>query len=181
MLCSSQFFSFSVSDLFLGSGAIEKLRKLIGVGPLTEHGARIKRNITGATFSLPSRLLKAQLFVDRVQPNALAPYLNPLYEMFFRADEPEKIQLIIDQAYVDTAELREYDQVLHALLKQVERRFDTQPIQTDRSREYTLTPELSRYENDMGAQGRLHLVIGSRGAGKSLFIARFFSHLLPYR
>jgi hypothetical protein len=53
---------------------------------------------------------------DRVKPNVLAPYLTPLYEMFFRAEDPEKIQLILDQAYVDTAELREYDQVLHVML-----------------------------------------------------------------
>jgi hypothetical protein len=100
--------------------------------------------------------------------------------MFFRAEDPEKIQLILDKAYVDTRELREYDNVLNSLLKQVERRFDhTQPIQTDKKREFTLTPELARYESDKDNQGRLHLIIGARGSGKSLFIARFFLHLMP--
>ena len=107
--------------------------------------------------------------------------LTPIYEMFFRAEDPEKIQLILDKAYVDTAELREYDNVLHAMLRQVERALpaDYRTIQTDRNREYTLTPELGRYEGDISSHGRMHLVIGSRGCGKSLFIARFFSHLIP--
>jgi hypothetical protein len=79
------------------------------------------------------------MFLDRVRPNSLAQYLNPIYEMFFRAEDPEKIQLILDQAYVDTRELREYDNVLHSLLRQVERKLENyQRIQTDRSREYTL-------------------------------------------
>jgi hypothetical protein len=66
---------------------------------------------------------------------------------FFRAEDPEKIQLILENGYVDTAELREYDQVLHALLRQVERSHDLyQTIQTDRDSEYTLTPELTRYQ-----------------------------------
>jgi hypothetical protein len=101
--------------------------------------------------------------------------------MFFRAEEPEKIQLILEKAYVDTAELREYDQVLHALLRPVERGLPTQyrTIQTDRHHEYTLSPELDRYSSDIASRGRIHLIIGSRGSGKSLFIARFFSHLLP--
>ena len=115
-----------------------------------------------------------------MKPNALAPYLAPVYEMFFRAEDPEKIQLILDQAYVDTAELREYDLVLHAMLRQMERTSDYRTIQTDRHREYTLTPEIGRYgDGEASPGGRLHLIIGSRGAGKSLFIYRFFTHLMP--
>ena len=93
----------------------------------------------------PASRLSSQLFLDRMKPNALAPYLAPLYEMFFRAEDPEKIQLILDQAYVDTAELREYDLVLHSMLRQIERTSDYRTIQTDRHREYTLTPEIGRY------------------------------------
>jgi hypothetical protein len=136
----------------------------------------------GAVTQLkPANFISPQLFLDRVKPNALAQYLTPLYEMFFRAEDPEKIQLILDQAYVDTAELREYDHVLHAMLRQIERALPNEyrTIQTDRKHEYTLTPELDRYEGDISSRGRMHLIIGSRGSGKSLFIARFFSHLIP--
>jgi hypothetical protein len=100
--------------------------------------------------------------------------------MFFRAEDPEKVQLILDQAYVDTAELREYDLVLHSMLRQMERSSGYRTIQTDRHREYTLTPEIGRYdEGEAISGGRLHLIIGSRGAGKSLFIYRFCMHLMP--
>ena len=174
--------TFSISDLLIGTDAVARLRDLIGSKRLSEEARKAKKAVSGAAYTRPIRRLPAQMFVDRVRPNSLAQYLNPIYEMFFRADDPEKIQLILDQAYVDTRELREYDNVLHSLLRQVERKLDNyQPIQTDRSREYTLTPEIARYESDAGAEGRLHLIIGSRGSGKSLFIARFFSHLLPDR
>jgi hypothetical protein len=56
----------------------------------------------------------------------------------------------------------------------------SQTIQTDRQREYTLTPELARYQSDIASHGRIHLIVGARGSGKSLFIARFFAHLIPH-
>lgn len=177
---STEFKKFSTTDIVVGAQAMLDLRALIGVRKLSEHAARTKASLAVSNYISPRHLLDSQMFIDRVKQNSLAPYLQPLNEMFFRAEDPEKIQLILDKAYVDTRELREYDTVLNSLLKQVERRFDhSQPIQTDRKKEYTLTPELSRYQNDLSGGGRLHLIIGARGSGKSLFIARFFSHLLP--
>jgi hypothetical protein len=178
---SNEFSSFRVSDLVIGSRKLNELRALAGAAKLRSFGERTKRSLLSAKCETASNRLNPQLFIERVRPNALAPYLSPLYEMFFRAEDPEKIQLILDEAYVDTAELREYDAVLHTMLRQIERALpaDYRPIQTDRKREYTLTPEIDRYEDDISARGRMHLVIGSRGAGKSLFVARFFAHLLP--
>lgn len=172
---------FNVSDLIIGSEKLRELRSFLSVKRLEEHGSRLKQTTRTSAYLAPSSTLNPQLFLERVTPNALAPYLAPLYEMFFRSEDPEKIQLILDQAYVDTAELREYDQVLHAMLRQIERALpaDYKPIQTDKKREYTLTPEIDRYEEDVSTRGRMHLIIGSRGAGKSLFVARFFKHLLP--
>ena len=173
--------TYSVSELLIGSFKLEQLKKILGVVPLSTVGERHKRRNNAATLLKPANAMNAQLFLDRVKPNALAQYLTPLYEMFFRAEDPEKIQLILDQAYVDTAELREYDEVLHAMLRQIERALpgDYRTIQTDRKQEYTLTPEIDRYEGDISSRGRMHLIIGSRGSGKSLFIARFFAHLMP--
>ncbi|MGC2413059.1 MAG: hypothetical protein WA459_10240 [Stellaceae bacterium] len=171
---------FSCAELQVGTALLTRLRALMGTLPLNDHAIRILRAISRVSFTTPARDLGSQLFVERVRPNALAPYLNPLYEMFFRAEDPEKIQLILERAYVDTAELREYDQVLHTLLRQIERTHDLyKTIQTDHEREYSLTPEITRYQSDIGSHGRMHLIIGSRGSGKSLFIARFFSHLIP--
>ena len=170
---------FSVTDVVIGSNALAQLKELVGAAALSRIAERIKSSLTARSYITPASLLPNQLFLDRVKPNALAPYLAPLYEMFFRAEDPEKIQLILDQAYVDTAELREYDLVLHSMLRHIERSYDYRTIQTDRHREYTLTPEIGRYEGEAVSGGRLHLIIGSRGAGKSLFIYRFFTHLMP--
>ena len=52
---------------------------------------RIKASLTARTYRTPARRLSSQLFLERVKPNALAPYLTPVYEMFFRAEDPEKI------------------------------------------------------------------------------------------
>jgi Type I restriction enzyme R protein N terminus (HSDR_N) len=171
---------FSVTDVVIGSDALAQLKELIDAAALSRIAQRIKSSLTARSYTTPASRLPVQLFLDRVRPNALAPYLAPLYEMFFRAEDPEKIQLILDQAYVDTAELREYDLVLHSMLRHIERSYDYRTIQTDRHREYTLTPEIDRYdEGGAISGGRLHLIIGSRGAGKSLFIYRFFTHLMP--
>lgn len=169
----------SVGDLFIGSSKVEKLREAFGIQRLTSSVEKLRR-ITTAAYFRPAQFLDPQLFVERIEPNALAPYLAPLYEMFFRSEDPEKNKLILDRAYVDTAELREYDQVLHAMLRQIERSLpsDYRTIETDRNQEYTLNLELGRYGEDISSKGRMHLIIGSRGSGKSLFISRFFTHLL---
>jgi hypothetical protein len=149
--------SFAVSDLVVGSARLDELRKKVGVQALSAIGAKHRKKIAGSSQTKPAKLLNPQMFLDRVKQNSLAPYLTALYEMFFRAEDPEKIQLILDEAYVDTAELREYDQVLHSMLGQIERALpeDYWTIQTDRKREYTLTPELGRYEDDT-TRGRPH-------------------------
>jgi hypothetical protein len=173
--------TFLVNDLVVGSIKLQALAKKLGVERLSYIAERHKKQTTPIDQIKPSKFLNPQLFLERVKQNALAAYLTPLYEMFFRAEDPEKIQLILDQAYVDTAELREYDQVLHSMLRQIERALpgDYRTIQTDRKHEYTLTPELDRYDGDINSRGRMHLIIGSRGSGKSLFIARFFAYLMP--
>ena len=172
---------FPCDQLLIASTLLATLKTRIGPDILSSHAARTHRAMSRPKYTEPARFLGTQLFLERVQPNALAPYLTPLYEMFFRAEDPEKIQLILQRAYVDTAELREYDQVLHSILRQEERKHGvlSHTIETDRKREYTLSPELARYQGEIGSHGRLHLIVGARGAGKSLFIARFFTHLLP--
>lgn len=171
----------SCSDLVAGSATLHRVRDLIGWSQLSEITRTFDGVLRGKSLARPMQRLRPQLFVERVQPNALAPYLNQISEMFFRAEEPEKIQTILEKAYVDTAELREYDQIIHLMLKQIERSSENplQTIQTDKKREYTLMPELNRYASDIGNHGKLNLIIGSRGAGKSLFISRFFAHLMP--
>jgi hypothetical protein len=172
--------TFSVQEIVIGSIALYELKEIVAAAGLSSIAERIKSSVAGRHYITPASRLPAQLFLDRVKQNALAPYLAPLYEMFFRAEDPEKFQLILDQAYVDTAELREYDLVLHTMLRQIERSSEFRTIQTDRHREYTLTPEIGRYDDpEASSGGRLHLIIGSRGAGKSLFIYRFFTHLMP--
>ena len=112
---------YSVTEVVIGSDALNQLKELIGVKELSRLAERTKSNIAAKHYITPASRLSSQLFLDRVKQNALAPYLTPLYEMFFRAEDPEKIRLILDQAYVDTAELREYDLVLHSMLRQIER------------------------------------------------------------
>jgi hypothetical protein len=97
---------FSVSDVVIGSDALAQLKEFVGAAALASIAERIKSSLTARSYITPASRLSTQLFLDRVKPNALAPYLAPLYEMFFRAEDPEKIQLILNQAYVDTAELR---------------------------------------------------------------------------
>lgn len=170
---------FSCAALLIGSSELEALRGLVGSTRLADLAGRTKRSVREEQFTKPASQLGRQFFLEKMPPNSLAEYLTPLYEMFFRAEDPEKTDLILDRAYVDTAEIREYDRVLHSMLRQVERAQQGQAIQTDKKHEYTLTPEIERYEGSVGSQGRLHLIIGARGSGKSLFIARFFAHLVP--
>ena len=104
---SNEYQKFDVSDVVVGAKVLNDLRDLIGVSTLSEFAARTKNSLTVSNYIPPRRLLDSQMFLDRVKQNSLAPYLQPLYEMFFRAEDPEKIQLILDKAYVDTRELRE--------------------------------------------------------------------------
>src|SRR4051812_3934617 len=96
---SAEHTTFSVNDLLIGSDAVAELRKLLGFELLNSIAERVKRSTALSSFIKPSRLMNPQLFLDKVRQNSLAPYLNQLYEMFFRGEDPEKIQLILESAY----------------------------------------------------------------------------------
>jgi hypothetical protein len=173
---------FSCSETsIIGSRSHARIRELLSsdaLGTVAKHNQIKSEKIT--VFRAAQRL-RPGFFAERITPNILAPLLTELAEMFLRSEDPEKINLIIERAYVDSAELREYDEILRVMLKQIERKMGPhhQIIETDRQREHTISPDLVRFTEQQNTQGKLNLIVGSRGAGKSLFIARFFYHLLP--
>ena len=79
---------FAVSDLIIGSAAVVALRDRLGIKALTTVSERTQRSLVKQTFTKPTSRLPAQLLLDRVRQNVLAPYLTPIYEMFFSGRGP---------------------------------------------------------------------------------------------
>jgi hypothetical protein len=102
--------------------------------------------------------------------------------MFFVSDTAERIDDIIERAYVSSDEITKYDQILESYLRERVEQLampGSRPIETTRSRETALTPELREFANRLPSTGQIQLLIGPVGAGKSLFCQRYFRFLQP--
>ena len=101
---------------------------------------------------------------------------------YFGTEADEASDDIIDRGYVSSEERREYDAVLETYLKDRARIASDgrlEPITTSRSNAPGISRELSLFAQNPKYYGRVQLIVGGVGAGKSIFIRRFYRQLLP--
>ena len=118
----------------------------------------------------------------RLPLNAFAAELARPLRMFFNSNVSDRLDEIIEKAYVSNDEITRYDHIFELFLRDnLAQIKDPQGhlLSTQRNTENLLTPELRRYVADFPVGGHLQLLIGPVGAGKSLFCRRYYRHLQP--
>jgi GTPase SAR1 family protein len=115
--------------------------------------------------------------------NPFAQDLFPIITRYFGQEADEAPDEIIDRGYVSTEERSEYGAVLEGFLKDRTRILADgtfQPIvTTGRHETNNLTIEVRKHGQTIKNPGRVQLIVGAVGSGKSLFIRRFFKRMLP--
>ena len=115
--------------------------------------------------------------------NPFAQNLFPIITRYFGQEADEAPDEIIDRGYVSTVERTEYGSVLEGYLKDRARIVADgtfQPIiSTGKYETNSLTTEVRKHGQMDKNPGRVQLIVGAVGSGKSLFIRRFYKRILP--
>ena len=171
------------ADLKLSSGSSTALRSFLGIDALLRHVARVRGSFRLTNVFRPIDSIGGeQLLNRRLEFNSFATELADLIRMFFVSDEAERIDDIIERAYVSSSEITKYDQLLEGFLRDTIRRVQdpsSKEIETTSNSEGLLTPEIRAFYKKRPTTGHLQLLIGPVGAGKSLFCQRYHRHLQP--
>jgi len=136
------------------------------------------RRFTRVASQLPGNLVGDQLGI-----NQFAQEVFPVITRYFGQEADEAPDDIIDRGYISTEERSEYGSVLETYLKDRARVMadgSFQPIMTGgKHPQNNLTSEVRKYGQVQRITGRVQLIVGAVGSGKTLFIRRFFKRMLP--
>jgi hypothetical protein len=170
------------ADLQPGSAILAAFRSALDKGELEKRAEHLSRQFQGTTFHRIPSLLGASRVSEQMGMNAFAQELIPVITKYFGTEADEATDDIIDRGYVSSSERGEYDAVLETYLKDRVRlasdsQFET--IVTTRNSASGLSTQVGLFAQNPKYYGRVQLVVGKVGAGKSLFIRRFYRKLLP--
>jgi len=180
---SSNVIDVAVADLKLGTAAHAKVKELLGFAALSTAAQRLRAKLRRFTVERPINEIGGnQTLNRRIAYNSFATELAPLIRMFFVSESAERIDEIIERAYVSSEEITKYDQILEIFLRDNIHQIQdpaAREITTTRRSEQLLTPEIRSYAKRLPATGQIQLLIGPVGAGKSLFCQRYYRFLQP--
>jgi Type I restriction enzyme R protein N terminus (HSDR_N) len=170
-----------VRDLRLASAARNVVRTMLSFENLTTSAERTRRQFSPTQAFRPIDSIGGDATLNRrIQMNSFATDIAPLVRMFFVSESAERIEDIIEKAYVASDETTKYDQILELFLKDNIRTVQdpaAKEITTTQASEDLLTPELRSFRQKMPSTGQIQLLLGPVGAGKSLFCQRYYRYL----
>src|ERR1043166_295278 len=174
--------SVKVSDLRIGSSALSSLQAACASSVLEAHAIDCLQQLRNRTALLPYNLVGGPALLNaKLAVNTFAADLSPILRRYFSSSTPDNNKEIIERAYVNSAEVTEYDRILEALLKD---RLSGQSgivkeLKPDRYGEENVERALSEFSSNRPATGELQIVQGAVGSGKSLFMQRYRTALQP--
>ena len=166
-----------VAELRVGSAQLEALRQNCRATVLESHADDCLQRIKKGDLSYPydlaggSALLNAKLAV-----NTFAADLSPILKRYFSSSSQEDSREIIERAYVNSAEVTEYDRILEALLKDrvsIQRGTIVQRLEPGRYAEVHVERVISDFNRERPQGGQIQIIQGAVGSGKSLFTRRY--------
>ncbi|MFZ3351722.1 MAG: hypothetical protein WA268_12715 [Xanthobacteraceae bacterium] len=164
-----------------GSSSLAAFLDTLSPSELGERASAVALQFQSRRFhKVAAQMTRAQ-YNEQLGINEFAHQLFPLITQYFGAEADEATDDIIDRGYVTSSERTEYGAVLEGFLKDRARVAATahlKPIVTARDSAGEIDKELRRYSQSPNFYGRVQLIVGSVGAGKSIFIQRFYRRIL---
>ena len=172
-----------ISDLRPGTSFLEAFRAVIGRAPLENRANQLSIHFQSRAFHKTSSLMGGQAKLSmQLGVNEFADPLFPILTRYFGNEAEEATDEIIERAYISSDDVATYGSVLETYLKDRVRSIagnQMQPIITSRNSATGITAEIRKFAQNPSYFGRVQLIVGSVGAGKSTFIRRFYKRLLP--
>ncbi len=169
-------------DLRPGSEILAAYRRIFNEEELSRRAQNLNVSSQSRRFTRVATLLPGTKLAEQLGINPFAQELFPIITRYFGQEADEAPDEIIDRGYVSTDERSEYGAVLETYLKdraRVTASATFEPIVEGRFNTNSLSIEVRKHIQTARAAGRVQLIVGAVGSGKSLFIRRFFKRVLP--
>ena len=171
------------TDLRPGTEILGAYKSIINRDEFEKRAQQLNIQFQSRRFTRVPQFFTGTLVTEQLGINPFAQDLFPIITRYFGEEADEAPDEIIDRGYVATEERSEYGAVLETYLKDRARIVADgtfQPIvASGKHGADNLTSEVRKYGQSSRITGRVQLIVGAVGSGKSLFIRRFFKRVLP--
>lgn len=172
-----------VKDLRPGTDILAAFQAELNKETIEKRAQDMNVALQSRRFTRVASLLTGTQITEQLGINPFAQEFFPTITRYFGQEADEAPDEIIERGYVSTDERSEYGAVLETYLKDRARVVadgSFQPIITGgKHPQNNLTSEVRKHGQPQRITGRVQIIVGAVGSGKSLFIRRFFKKLLP--
>ncbi|MDB5968899.1 MAG: ribosomal protein [Hydrocarboniphaga sp.] len=172
---------FDLDELRPGTAALESLRNMLKRDVLLTGVQKVKRLLAPINRFRPIALLGGSTRQnEEIVGNTFSAQLYPLLRRYFDPDVTQYSDEVLHKGYVSSDEITKYEADLEALLKdRVPSQVNVSAIETTKTRAPAVDSALQKvWEDRKGVPDPLIILLGGVGAGKSMFIQRYFSFLM---
>jgi hypothetical protein len=172
-----------VSDMMPGTEILGAYRHILDKAEFEKRAEQMNVAFQSRRFHRAAGILTAGQTTEQMGINAFAQELFPIINGYFAQEVDEEPDDIMDRGYVTTDERIEYGSVLESYLKdraRVMAEGTFEPLTTGgKQGSGSLTSQVRNYGHAQRITGRVQLIVGGVGSGKSLFMRRFYRRTLP--
>jgi hypothetical protein len=171
-----------VSTLTPGSAALQNLVSTIGRATLVAHANKLRSQLKLSNWhrALP-QVGGPSRQNEGISANSFANDLTPILRKYFDPDETSVSEEILRFGYVTSNEMTEYESMLRSLLKErIPHQQDVTSVDVTKKHAEQFDHALKRAVREKrDIPDPLILIVGGVGAGKSMFLDRYFKFLVP--
>jgi hypothetical protein len=173
----------NAEDLRPGTDILGAYRNILDKAEFEKRAAAMTVAFQTRRFHRASNILSGAQINEVIGVNSFAHDLFPIITEYFGQEVDDEPDEIMDRGYVTSEEQTEYGAVLESYLKDRARVMaggEFHPLNTgSKPTSSRLTAQLRSYRQSKRISGRVQLIVGGVGAGKSLFMKRFYHRILP--
>lgn len=170
-----------IKNLQEGLNDIELLRSIISRSFLLTHAQDIRNKLYAVDRYKPLFLLGGPSRQNsQLAPNTFAAGLVPILRKYFDPDETKWSEEILEKGYCSSEEITSYNSTLESLLKdRIMLKGGVESLKTTKKKADIIDKAL---QQAVSAKSDIPdpfiLIIGGVGSGKSMFIERYYKHLI---
>ena len=171
-----------IADLMEGTTALESLISLLSRASLAPAAQVIRLQTTPPANFKPLYMIGGPARQNEtISPNTFSAQLAPLLRKYFDPDETTHSPEVIERGYCSSQEVTKYNSTLESLLKdRIPEQESFSDIKTTKNKAPTVDSAIQgALQGSADIPDPLILLVGSVGAGKSMFIQRYLRHLIP--
>ena len=172
----------NVDDLMEGTSALALLKSQLSRASLVHTAQEIRLQTTPPASYKPLNMIGGPARQNEtITPNTFSAQLAPLLRKYFDPDETTHSPEVIERGYCSSEEVTKYNSTLESLLKdRIPGQDSFAHVKTTRNKAPTIDSAIQGAMKGSGdVPDPLILLVGSVGAGKSMFIQRYLRHLIP--